>query len=148
MVPASISLFFDQYSYGCDYEHTRTSFACRGHTSLPANSAQIPTTHSKTLLVDCAQTQTGDYQSTGMVADEAVHAHYTLPGKASLGLSDIQRNHAAQQWARLQHLAPQVPISISQYPGTAVCWRKAVSCLFFRSSCRRLSWTICLTFLP
>ncbi len=72
----------------------------------------------------------GDYQSTGMVADEAVHAHHTLPGKASLGLSDIQRNHAAQQWARLQHLAPQVHISIAKYFDTAVWWLTAVSCSF------------------
>ena len=55
-----------------------------------------------------------------MVADEAAHAHHTLPGKASLGLSDIQRNHAAQQWARLQRLASQVFASIAQYPDTAV----------------------------
>ncbi|DBA89068.1 TPA: hypothetical protein ACH3X1_016247 [Trebouxia sp. C0004] len=58
-----------------------------GHTSLPTKSAQGPTSHN-----------------------EAVHAHHTLPGKASLGLSDVQRNHAAQQWARLQHLAPQVKL--------------------------------------
>jgi hypothetical protein len=65
-----------------------------------------------------------------MVADEAEQAHHTLPGKALLGLSDIQRSHASQQWARLQRLAPQVSISIAQYPDTAVWWQKAVSCFF------------------
>jgi len=65
-----------------------------------------------------------------MVADEAEQAHHTLPGKALLGLSDIQRSHASQQWARLQRLATQVSISIAQYPDTAVWWRNAVSCFF------------------